>query len=298
MSDAARPSLAVVVLTLNEAANLPDCLDSLRGLDGRVVVVDSGSTDRTVEIAAARGAQVLRHPFESHSRQWRWAIANLDGRPDWILGLDADQRLSNELRDALAQLFAGDRRQLEGVDGFYICRRQIFRGRWIRHGGYYPKYLLKLFRPERVLLDEHDLVDHHFYVPGAVNTLTGDLIEDNRKEDEITFWVDKHVRYARLQAREELARGNGQSSGVLRPSLFGTADQKTLWQKRRWATLPLYWRSCAYFAYRYIIRLGFLDGKEGFAFHVLQAFWYRLLVDICLDDLRRGANLDGNARRQ
>jgi len=279
--------LVVVVLTQNEEANLPACLESLRGLDCPVFVVDSGSTDRTVEIAQALGATVVHHPFETHSRQWAWALSNLPGPPAWVLGLDADQRLSPELRDELVQLFADEPRRLRQTDGFYVRRRQIFRGRWIRHGGYYSKYLLKLFRPERVRLDEHDLVDHHFYVPGRVDRLRGDLIEENRKEEDIAFWILKHARYATLHAREELSRHGGAAVPLV-PSLVGNPDQRVLWRKRAWYRLPLYWRSVLYFGYRYLLRLGFLDGREGFIFHFFQAFWYRLLVDVKLDDLRSG----------
>jgi hypothetical protein len=204
-----------------------------------------------------------------------------------VLGLDADQRLSPELRESLQALFTTHRDRLRGIDGVYLNRRQVFRGRWIRHGGYYPKYLLKLFRPEAVRVDADDLLDHHFYVPGRTLCVRGDLIEANAKEDAIAFWIDKHNRYAILHAREELLRRTGSTSPPIRPAFFGSPDQRVLWLKQRWYTLPLYLRPVLYFLYRYILRLGFRDGKEGFIFHFLHGFWYRLLVDINLDELRR-----------
>lgn len=276
--------LTILTLTYNEEQNLPACLASVQGLSCETIVIDSGSTDHTREIAARFGARVYAHPFESHAQQWHWALNHLPLDSEWILGLDADQRLTPALCQELADLFTVHSKRLNAVDGFYIKRRQIFRGRWIKHGGYYPKYLLKLFRRRAVKLDKNDLVDHHFWVDGPTAKLEHDLIEDNQRERDIAFWIEKHNRYARLLAREELARRNGLAWPV-RPRLIGSPDQRVAWIKQRWYTLPLYVRPFLYFLYRYFFLLGFLDGKEGFVFHFLHAFWYRLLVDIHLDDL-------------
>jgi len=279
-------TLATVVLTRNEELNLPACLESVQGLGSSLIVVDSGSTDRTLEIAERYGAHVLTHPFESHTRQWGWALRQLPSETEWVLGLDADQRLTPELFQELQQLFRVGERRINGHDGFYVRRRQIFRGRWIRHGGYYPKYLLKLFRLDKVQLDDRDLMDHHFYVSGKCGQLQNDLIEDNRNEAAIGFWLSKHIRYAELHAREEITRRcKGDRAWVIRPALFGSPDQRVVWCKRLWYRMPLYARPFLYFLYRYFILGGILDGKQGFIFHFLQSFWYRLLVDIRLDDL-------------
>jgi glycosyltransferase involved in cell wall biosynthesis len=276
--------ITAVVLTRDEQANLPSCLDSLTGWLQRIVVVDSGSVDETCRVARERGAEVLEHAFESHTKQWRWALDRLGGGADWVLGLDADQVVTPELRASITRLFAGADPRLEQCDGFYVNRRQIFRGRWIRHGGYYPKYLLKLFRAGRVQLDPADLMDHHFHVAGATARLSGDLIEENRKEQDISFWLQKHIRYAELLAREEQMRRAGAGTQLV-PAAFGSPDQRVVWLKQRWYALPRYWRAAGYFLYRYVVRLGFLDGREGFVFHSLQAFWLRLIVDVQLDQL-------------
>jgi len=278
--------LAILVLTYNEESNLPACLASLAGLHGTLCVVDSGSTDRTVAIAQAAGAIVLKHPFGTHAQQWAWALQHMPGTTPWVLALDADQQLTPALRDEIATLFSRDDALTE-VAGFYINRRQVFRGQWIRHGGYYPKYLLKLFRRDRVWLDLEELVDHHFSVTGPTRKLQNDLIEANKKEDDLSFWLAKHDRYARLLASEEWRRWHSQRSVPVSPSLTATPDQRTLWFKRVWWRCPRYVRPVLYFLYRYIVRLGFLDGKEGFVFHFLQALWFRLLVDIRLDEIER-----------
>jgi len=278
-----RARLTAIVLTRDEELNLPACLASLRDWIENIVVVDSGSTDRTVEIAREHDAKVVEHAFESHGQQWAWAVENVAAESEWVLGLDADQIVSDILRKSMLELFA-DAARLERHSGFYLNRRQIFRGRWIRYGGYYPKFMLKLFRRADVRFDPADLMDHHFHVTGATARLLGDLHERNHKEDRISFWLMKHVRYAELLAAEELLRKRG-ALAITEPALTGHPDQRTAWVKRRWYTLPRYWRPTLYFLYRYFLRFGFLDGKEGFVFHVLQGFWLRLIVDVNLEEL-------------
>lgn len=270
--------IAVVILTFDEELNLPECLASVAGM--RVLVVDSGSRDRTIEIARSAEAEVYFHPFESHAKQWAWALSNLHIPEPWVLGLDADQRLTEALRASIeTELRKPDR----GIKGYYMGRRQVFRGKWIRWGGYYPKYLLKLFRKESVRFDEADVVDHHFWVDGETDFLVGDLVEANRKEDDISVWIEKHNRYAAIQAAAE-ERG---LVPLAQAKLLGNPDQRVLFLKRLWMRLPLFFRPFLYFGYRYLFRFGFLDGKQGFVFHFMQGFWYRLVIDIKRDELRR-----------
>lgn len=279
--------ISVVILTLNEEKNVEECLKSLYGWVDEIFIVDSYSTDQTLEIARKYTDKILQHPFDTHTRQWNWALENLSLQNEWILGLDTDQRITPELRSELQDLFVVENSRLEEIDGLYMKRRQIFRGKWIRHGGYYPKYLLKLFRRGKVRTGLTDLVDHHFYVQGRTGKLQNDLIEDNRKENDISFWIEKHNRYATLLAAEEVWQKNGKRSEYISASPVGNPDQKVLWLKNIWSRLPLHVRPLLYFIYRYFFRFGFLDGKEGFIFHFLQAFWFRLLVDIKIEELRR-----------
>ncbi len=277
--------VSAVVLTFNEEPNIGACLRSLAGWTSQIYVVDSGSTDKTKSIAEHYGAIVIYHQFESYMLQWKWALQNLPLNHEWILGLDADQSVTAELRLEFANLFANGQYLFGDINGFYMKRRQVFRGTWIRHGGYYPKYLLKLFRASTVYFDEQDFMDHHFYVTGRVAKLKKDFVEDNKKEYDIAFWIEKHNRYAPLHAKEEMSRRYASATWPQVPTLFGNPDQRVMWLKRGWFSLPLFVRPILYFIYRYFLRLGFLDGKQGFIFHFMQAFWYRLLVDIHLDDL-------------
>jgi glycosyltransferase involved in cell wall biosynthesis len=278
--------ISFIVLTFNEEKNLDACLSSVAGWAGKIFVVDSGSTDHTLEIAKRYGARIFCHPFETHAKQWKWVLENLPITTNWVLALDADQRATTELREEISNFLQNQNETSLTINGCYVRRRQIFRGKWIKHGGYYPKYLLKLFRRDAVLVDEGDLVDHHFRVGGNVIKLGSDVIEDNQNEADISVWIAKHNRYAVLQAQEEVRQRKNERQQHITKSFFGTPDQRILWLKQLWTNLPLYGRPFIYFLYRYFFRFGFLDGKEGFIFHFLQAYWYRLLVDIKIDEIR------------
>lgn len=281
MTGTGRTPLSVVVLTFNEERNIRTCLESVSGLADEIMLVDSGSTDGTIEIAREFTDKVYHHEFESFTKQWRWALDELPIAGEWVLGLDADQRLTPGLVSEIEGLLGSG---ADGFDGFYIKRRQVFMGRWIKYGTYYPRYMLKLFRLSKVALDTTELQDHHFYVPGRTARLDHDIIEENLNED-LFFWTAKHNRYSSAQASEEFRRGY-ELRGV--SSLFGDQDERRLGLLGLWHTLPLFVRSMMYFSYRYFLRLGFLDGKEGLIFHFLQAFWYRFLVDAKILEMRKG----------
>jgi len=273
--------LSVFVMTYNEERNLAACLESLAPWADEIFVVDSLSTDRTAEIAASYGAKVVPHAFEGHSRQRNWALEHLPFRNPWVLALDADHRVTAELRDELIEKLPA---MPEDICGLYVKRRVIFRGRWIRFGGYYPKWMLKVFRRGKARCDD-DEFDYRFYIDGKTARLQHDILEDNLNEYDIGFWIAKHNKFASEQAAEELKRRAEHFALTVKPRLWGSPDQRVLWLKMRYYQAPRYLRPFVYFFYRYFWKLGILDGKQGFIFHFLQAFWFRLLVDIKIDDL-------------
>lgn len=285
MIPAAAP-LSVVVVTRNEELNLEHCLASVQGFADQIFVIDSESTDRTREIARRYADEVHELAYD-HGRiiPWifQWGLDHLSIRNEWVLLLEADQVVPAALRREIGELLS---RQPVPHDGFYIRRRQIFRGRPIRFGGYGGKHLLKLFRHGRAELDPLEQ-DTRVYVRGTVGRLRAPLEEWNHKEDEILFYLDKHLRYAEAFAREELQRRRHDLPWKLTPRLLGTPDERTLWLKSRYYRLPLFWRPFLYFIYRYFFLLGILDGANGFLFHFLQAFWFRLVVDVRISELLR-----------
>jgi glycosyltransferase involved in cell wall biosynthesis len=292
-SQGARPApLTVLVVTRNEELNLERCLASVHGFADQIFVVDSESADRTREIARRFADEVRELPYDdTRIIPWifQWGLDHLPIRNDWVLILEADQALPPALRAEIAALLA---RPEIAEDGFYIRRRQIFRGHWIRFGGYGGKHLLKLFRRGRGRLDPVEQ-DTRVYVSGRVGRLRAPLEEWNKKEDAILFYLQKHLRYAEAFAREELLRRTGRASWTTPPRFFGTPDERVLWLKDRYYRLPLYLRPFLYFFYRYFFLLGVLDGKQGLVFHFLQAFWFRLVVDIRLEELERLAAATG-----
>lgn len=282
----AKAPLTVLVVTRNEELNIERCLASVHGFADQVLVIDSESTDRTREIAGRFADSIAELPYD-HSRiiPWifQWGLDHLPIRHEWVLILEADQALPAELRQEIVTLLA---RPVVQEDGFYIRRRQIFRGKQIRFGGYGGKHLLKLFRRGRCELDPVDQ-DTRVYVHGRVGRLAAPLEEWNRKEDAILFYLDKHLRYAEAFAREELARRRDRLPWKVAPRFFGTPDERSLWLRSLYYRLPLLIRPALYFLYRYFLLLGILDGKNGFIFHFLQSYWFRLVVDIRLAELLR-----------
>lgn len=278
-------AVTVLLTTRNEEVNLERTLESVHGFADQILVIDSESEDRTVEIARRYADQVVDLPYE-HGRiiPWifQWGLDNLPIRNEWILILEADQALTEALRKEIADLLA---RPAVAEDGFYIRRRQIFRGRPIRFGGYGGKHLLKLFRRGKGELDPVEQ-DTRVYVRGPVGKLRAPLEEWNKKEDAILFYLQKHLRYAEAFAQEEATRRRHGLAWKTAPRLFGTPDERVLWLKRLYYRLPLFVRPALYFLYRYFFLFGFLDGKNGFVFHFLQAFWFRLVVDIRLSELK------------
>jgi glycosyltransferase involved in cell wall biosynthesis len=282
----ARVPLTVLFTTRNEEANIERSLQSVAGFADQIFVLDSESDDRTVEIARRYADEVQNLAYE-HGRiiPWifQWGLDHLPIRNEWVLILEADQSLPPELKNEIAALLA---RPGVRENGFYIRRRQIFRGKAIRFGGYGNKYLLKLFRRSQAELDPVEQ-DTRVYVRGTVGRLRAPLEEWNRKEDAILFYLQKHLRYAEAFAQEERERRRTGLPWKLTPRLLGTPDERVLWLKSRWYRMPLYLRPALYFLYRYFFLLGILDGKNGFVFHFLQAFWFRFIVDVRLEELLR-----------
>jgi glycosyltransferase involved in cell wall biosynthesis len=278
--------ITVIIATRNEEVNIEKCLKSIFQFVDQIFIIDSESDDQTVSISRKYTNNIFNLTYE-HGRiiPWifQWGLDNLPIRNDWILILESDQEVSQELKKELEALLS--RRNIQ-ENGFYILRKQMFRGKFIRFGGYGSKYLLKLFRRNAGELDPVEQ-DTRVYVKGIVGKLRYPLIENNLKEVDILFYLQKHLRYAQAFADEEFKRRTQKMRFKQKPTFFGTPDQRVLWLKSFYYHLPLYIRPALYFIYRYFIRLGFLDGKIGFIFHFLQAFWFRFIVDIRIEELLR-----------
>jgi glycosyltransferase involved in cell wall biosynthesis len=289
----ARPLLSVIILTLNEEANLPHALASVRGLDPEIFVVDSGSADRTLAIARAAGCRVALHPFENYALQRNWAFDHLPIATPWTLCLDADERLTPELVDEIKATIS---RQGSPFDGYMLRKRTIFMGRWIRHGGQYPAYHLRLFRSGRGRCEAR-LYDQHFVVDGRVGKLIHDYV-DVITSDLGTF-ILRHNRWAELEAAEVLGRAGAaaRAGPVVRPVLTGTAiERRRFLRTEVYLKFPLFVRPFLFWFYGYVLRAGFLDGIEGLVFHTLQRFWFRFLIDARIWERQRAREHERGSR--
>ena len=284
--------LAVVILTLDEERNLPACLQSLEGLDAELFVVDSGSTDDTVRVAKEAGAHVCHHAFENYAEQRNWAFENLPIKTPWTLCLDADERLTPELRQEIIECISAP---AGGADGYMMKRRTYFLGKWIRHGGQYPAYHLRLFKTGKGRCEDR-LYDQHFLVDGQVASLKNDYVDVITAD--LSSWIDRHNRWAALEASEVLAQRNRRQSTqkkVVVPDLFGTPIQrKRFLRSIVYQNFPLFLRPFLFWIYGYILRLGFLDGMPGLIFHTLQRFWFRFLVDAKIYEQRLNSIRDSS----
>jgi glycosyltransferase involved in cell wall biosynthesis len=271
--------VSVLVPTLDEELNLPECLQSLSWAD-EVFVVDSFSRDRTVEIACAHGANVVQHAFESYSQHKNWALDSLRFRNEWVLIVDADERVTPDLRCEIERVIDSDG---AGCEGYYVNRRVIFLGTWVRHAGWYPSWNLRLFRHRLGRYDDRE-VHEHIVLNGRAGYLRADLLHDDRRG--LEAFVARHNRYSTLEAaaRRKAERRAPDRARLPVSLLESPVQRKRFLRERVWPMLPA--KPAVLFLYMYVLRRGFLDGRAGLAlcaFHAFQEF----MVGLKLAELRR-----------
>ena len=275
--------LVAIILTFNEEQHLRRCIESIEEVVDEVLVMDCYSTDGTLDVANEFGARVIQKAWVNHATQLNYALTQLEEDVHWVLRIDADEyltpALAAEIRRNLAHLPAE-------VDGVNLPRRMTFMGRKIRYGGVFPVQVLRLFRRGTGEC-ENRWMDEHIKVVGKTVNFKNELIDDNLNS--LTWWINKHNNYASREVVDllNLEYGFMPHDTVASLSDGSQASLKRWIKERVYARLPGGFRAFAYFFYRYFLRLGFLDGKEGTAFHVLQGFWYRYLVDAKLAEVKR-----------
>ncbi len=278
-SSAPQHTLAVVILTYNEEDNLPHALDSIAGWANEIFVLDSGSIDRTVEIAGRYGCVIARNTFENYARQRNYAIDHLPIQTEWVLFLDADEWIPEALKQEISTLIA----RAPAENGFFINRRLIWMGKWIRRG-YYPSWMLRLFRAGKARCEDRP-VNEHLIVQGSTGRLRNDFVHHDRKS--VHEWIAKHNGYSTLEAQELLRTRGAPDSMEIGARLFGAQAQRKRWMRYQvWNRLPPIVRPFFYFTYRYVLAGGFLDGRVAFAYHFMHALWYPMLIDLKYLELR------------
>jgi glycosyltransferase involved in cell wall biosynthesis len=284
-------SLAVIILTYNEEANIAQALDSVSGWANEIFVLDSQSTDRTLEIAGKYECRIAQNKFENFAMQRNYALDHLSISSEWVFFLDADEWLPADLRQEISDLIAGSPEE----NGFYIKRRLIWMGRWIRRG-YYPSWQLRLFRYGTGRCEDRS-VNEHLVVDGRVGHLHNDFSDENRKG--VSDWIAKHNGYATREAQELFNDRVASHYREIDAQLFGTQAQRNRWLRYKiWNNLPPLIRPFFYFFYRYILAGGFLDGRVAFMYHFLQALWYPMLIDIKFLEMKMTRSSNVNKRNE
>jgi glycosyltransferase involved in cell wall biosynthesis len=276
-----KPDISVIILTYNEELHIERCIKNLQPIAQQIFIVDSFSTDKTVQIAESLGAKVLQRPWKNYADQFQWGLDNCPIQTSWMMRMDADEYLEPPLIDEIIRKFP---KLPNDINGIYLKRKHHFLGRWIKHGDRYPLVLLRIWKTGQAHIENRWMDEHIVLDSGNAVTFNGDFVDDNINT--VEWFIAKHNRYA---SREMLDILNHKYHLFARDESIAEAESgqakiKRFVKESLYNKLPLFVRPALYFCYRYFLRLGFLDGKEGFAYHFMQGLWYRCLVDLkCLE---------------
>ncbi|MFT7158517.1 MAG: glycosyltransferase involved in cell wall biosynthesis [Parvicella sp.] len=288
-------NITVFIPTKNEIIHIERSVRSALKLTPNVYVVDSASTDGTIEMAESLGVVVLQYDWTASSNfstKFNWALENLPTKTTWIIRLDADEYFLedtiNTLSDELAKIDPS-------INAATLNRRIHFHGRWIKHSGQNPRPMSRVTRSgfcryEPRWLDEHVEVDGN-----KIANLSLDFVDDNLMTS--SQWVKKHDGYAIKEAVEMLHQ---EIEIFQREEMHGNIGKSAKLAKKEksiYAQMPLYWRAFLYFFYRHFIRLGFLDGYQGFLWNFFQGWWYRALIDVKISEIKKNCGNDSSKIR-
>lgn len=267
--------VSVLILTHNEHLHLERCINSLQSFAKEVFVVDSYSTDSTVQIAERLGAKVFQNAWINYAIQYQWGLDNCPISTEWIMRMDADEYVTPELaEEILYRLPYMD----TSISGVIVNRRVYFMDKWIKHGGYYPIKLLRIWRNGFGTIEQRWMDEHIKLKEGFTLGFENDIVDHNLNN--LSWWTDKHNSYATREAIDLLNKKyNIFSQDSIDTSSKEQGAIKRWYKDNLYARSPLFLRSLLYFFYRYFLQFGFLDGKEGLIWHTLQGLWYRFLVD-------------------
>ncbi len=279
--------LSVIILTFNEEQHIARCIASVRSIAQEIFVVDSFSSDKTVELARELGARVFQNKWENnYAKQFNWALENLPVQTEWVLRLDADEYITPglelELKTKLPTLSPA-------ISGVVLPLRRVFLNRHIKLGIGVVK-LLRLFRYGKAQCEQRWMDEHMQLTEGHTIEFDGEFADHNLNS--LAWWTQKHNGYSIREAIDllDVELGLLQSPGQeVQLSEQAAAKRR---KKHQYARQPLFWRSFAYFVYRYFFKLGFLEGKEGFLWHFLQGWWYRTLVDAKIWEIKQVCGTD------
>ena len=285
--------LSVIILTYNEEIHIRRCLENVKQFASKVYVVDCFSSDRTAQIAKELGAEVIEHEWPGNqAEQFNWALDNLPITTEWILRLDADEYLLPGLIEELLEKLPVIP---ESVSALSLSLARAFCGKILHHGIVNNIRIIRIFRKGKARYEKRLMDEHLSVLSGETIDMKNQFVDDNRMP--IGLFIDKHNGYATREAALLLDAEYHLTNMDSLPQDYGREVEKKRTQKARYARMPLFWRAFGYFVYRYIIKLGFLDGKEGFLWDFLQGWWYRTLVDAKVYEIKKACGDDKEKMR-
>ncbi len=268
-------SLTAIILTFNEEMHLQRCLNSLKGVCSEIVIIDSYSADKTKEIALQNSARFYQNTFSNHANQLNWGIANGEITTDWVIRVDSDEYLSDELAMNIKENLNS---MSENIHGIRVKRLMYFFDKPLKRGGMYPIWHTKIWRRGSAICEQLWMDERMKLNQGEITSLEGDLIDHNLNN--LTWWTQKHNGYATREAIDILDKKyNFTNSNLIIANLFGNGEERRRWFKQQYLNLPLFLRPFLFWFVRYFLQGGFLEGKRGFIWNILQCGWYRFLVD-------------------
>ena len=272
--------LTVIVLTYNEELHIRRCLENIKQYASKIYVIDSFSTDKTVDICKELGAIVLQNKWPGNqAEQFNWALDNINIATEWILRLDADEYLLPELIDEFKEKLPNIDKNITGIS---LKRRHIFLGKWVKRGTY-PVIILRMFRNGKGRCEQRLMDEHLILSDGDTITFENDFVDHNLNP--LVWWIEKHNNYAIREAVELLDLELNLSK---KNSSKHTSKKEQ--NKKLYIKIPIFFRAFLYFCIRYFIKGGFLEGEEGFLWHFLQGLWYRTLVDAKIFEIKKRCN--------
>jgi glycosyltransferase involved in cell wall biosynthesis len=278
-------NISVIILTFNEEIHLKRCIESVLPITNKIFIVDSYSTDSTKDIAESLGCIIVQNKWVNYATQFQFGISNNPFKSEWIMRLDADEIITNELSIEINE-------RLDSLDtdisGIFLKLRQYYLGKWIRFGGRYPLRLLRIWRADKGQMEYRWMDEHIKIIEGKCITFNNDFIHDNLNT--LTWMINKHNHYATREAIDQLNVEYNlfkHDSFLDKKKILTNTTHRTRFLKSiAYPKSLLLIRSIIYFIYRYIFLLGFLDGKEGLIYHFLQGFWYRFLADAKIFEIK------------
>lgn len=264
--------MTVIILTKNEEANIERCINSVKGWVKRIIVVDSGSDDRTIELSKELGAEIFEHkPFVDYAKQFNWAIDNTHINTRWIFRFDADERVTPKLKQEI--ISECEKHAEDDVNGFMMRYKIFFLGKFLRHGGSYPFLKITIFKYGKGRFEDRSMGEHVVLSEGRCMDLKEDCEHYDFKS--LTTFIDKHNWYATREVKDHMDVASGRENA----KLDGQPERDKRLRDGLYYKLPKFWRAKFYYWYVYYLRLGFLDGTPGKIYAFIQAYFYRYLVD-------------------